>query len=40
MSSSKPALNKTRWGNISKLTHDNYDKCKDNLMLILLAMKA
>jgi hypothetical protein len=40
MTSSKPAFNKTRWGNIPKLTHDNYDEWKDDMILILSAMKA
>jgi hypothetical protein len=40
MTSSDPAFNKTRWGDIPNLTHDNYDEWKDNMILILSAMKA
>ena len=40
MTSSEPTFNKTRWGNIPKLTHDNYDEWKDDMILILSAMKA
>jgi len=40
MTSSEPAFNKTRWGDIPKLTHDNYDEWKDDMILILSAMKA
>jgi len=40
MSSSKSALNKTRWGDIPKLTHDNYNEWKDDMILILSAMGA
>jgi len=40
MTFSEPAFNKTRWGDIPKLTHDNYDEWKDNMILILSAMKA
>jgi len=40
MTSSELAFNNTRWGNIPKLTHDNYDEWKDDMILILSAMKA
>jgi hypothetical protein len=40
MSSSEPAFNKTRWGDIPKLTHGNYDEWKDDMILVLSAMKA
>jgi len=40
MTSSEPAFNKTRWGDIPKLTHDNYDEWKDDMTLILSATKA
>jgi hypothetical protein len=30
----------TRWGDIPKLTHDNYDKWKEDMILILSAMRA
>jgi len=40
MTSSKAAFNKTRWGDIPKLTHTNYDKWKDDMILILPAMRA
>jgi len=39
MTSSEPAFNKTRWGNIPKLTHDNYDEWKDDMIPSLSAMK-
>jgi len=40
MTSSDPAFNKTRWGDIRKLTHNNYDEWKDDMILMLSAMKA
>jgi hypothetical protein len=40
MTSSKPSLNRTRSGDIPKLTHNNYDEWKDDTILILSAMKA
>jgi len=40
MTSSEPTFNNIRWGNIPKLTHDNYDEWKDDMILILSAMKA
>jgi len=41
MPSSKPAaFNKTRWGDIPKLTHANYEEWKDDMILILSAMRA
>jgi len=40
ISSSKPASNTIRCGDIPKLTHANYDKWKDNMILILSAMRA
>jgi len=40
ITSSKPAFNKTRWGDIPKLTHANYDESKDDMILILSAMRA
>jgi hypothetical protein len=39
MSSSEPAFNKSRWGDIPKLTHTNYDEWKDDMILILSAMR-
>jgi len=38
--SSEPDFNKTRWGDIPKLTHANYDEWKDDMILILSAMRA
>jgi len=41
MPSSEPAaFNKTRWGDIPKLTHDHYDEWKDDMILILSSMRA
>ena len=40
MSSSEPAFNKTRWGDIPKLTHTKYNKWRDDTILILSAMRA
>jgi hypothetical protein len=40
MSSSEPAFNKSRWGDIPKLTHTNYDEWKDDMILVLSAMRA
>jgi len=41
MPSSKPAVfNKTTWGNIPQITHTNYDEWKDDIILILSAMRA
>jgi len=40
MSSSKPDLNMTRWGEIPQLTQANYNEWKDDLVLILSAMRA
>jgi len=40
MSSSESAFNKSRWGDIPKLTHTNYDEWRDNMILILSAMRA
>jgi hypothetical protein len=40
MSSSKPTFNKTRWGDISKLTCTNYDELRDDMILILSFMRA
>ena len=40
MTSSEPAFNKSRWGDIPKLTHANYDEWKDDMILILSAMRA
>jgi len=40
MTSSEPAFNKTRWGDIPKLTHDNYDEWKDDIIHILSARRA
>jgi len=37
---SEPAFNKTRWGNIPKLAHDNYDEWKSDMIVILSPMKA
>jgi len=39
MTSSKPASNMTWWGDIPKLTHNNYDEWKDNMILILSAIR-
>jgi len=40
MSSSEPAFNMTRWGDIPKLTHPNHDEWNDNSILIVSAMWA
>jgi hypothetical protein len=40
MTSSKPTFNKSRWGDIPKLTHDNYNEWKDDMILILSPMQA
>jgi len=41
MPSSEPAtFNRTRWGDIPKLTQANYDESKDDMILILSAMTA
>jgi hypothetical protein len=40
MSSSKPTFNKTRWGDIPKLTYTNYNEWRDDMILILSAMEA
>jgi hypothetical protein len=40
MTSSEPAFNKTKCGDILKFTHANYDKWKDDIILILSAMRA
>jgi len=40
MSSSEPAFNKSRWGDIHKLTHANYREWKDDMILILSVMIA
>jgi len=40
INSSEPAFNRTRWGDISKLTHANYHEWKENIILILSAMRA
>jgi len=40
MSSYEPTFNKSRWGDIPKLTHTNYDKWKDDIILVLSAMRA
>jgi len=40
MSSSEPAFNKTRWADIPKVTHTNYNKWKDDVILDLSAMGA
>jgi len=40
MTSSEPAFNKMWRGNIPKLTHANYDEWKDDMILILSAMRA
>jgi uncharacterized membrane protein YgcG len=39
MSSSEPAFNKSRWGDIPKLTLTNYDEWKDDMILVLSAMR-
>ena len=39
-SSSEPIFNKTKWGDIPKLTHANYDEWKDDMILVLSAMRA
>jgi len=39
MSSSEPAFNNTRWGDIPTLTHANYNKWKDNMILISSARR-
>jgi hypothetical protein len=40
MTSSETAFNKTRWGDIPKLTYVNYDEWKDDMILIRSAMRA
>jgi hypothetical protein len=40
MSSSEPTFNKTRRGDIPKLTYNNYDEWRDDLILILSSMRA
>jgi hypothetical protein len=40
MSSSKPTFNKTRWGDIPKLTYTNYNEWRDDMRLIVSAMEA
>jgi hypothetical protein len=40
ITASEPAFNLTRWGNIPKLTHVNYDEWKDGMIFILSAMRA
>jgi len=40
MTSSEPTFNKTKWGDISKLTHTNYDEWRDNMIPVLSAMRA
>ena len=41
MPSSEPAaFNMTRWGDMPKPTHTNYDEWKDDMILILSAMGA
>jgi len=40
MSSSEPAVNKSRWGNIPKLTCTNDDEWKDDMILVLSALRA
>jgi len=37
---SKPAFNMTMYGNIPKLTHDDYKEWNDDIILILVAMRA
>jgi hypothetical protein len=39
ITSSEPAFNKTRWGDIPKLTQGNYDEWKDDMILVLPAMR-
>ncbi|KAF8253310.1 hypothetical protein K440DRAFT_642282 [Wilcoxina mikolae CBS 423.85] len=38
-SSSEPVFNKTKWGDIPKLSHTNYDEWKDDITLILSPMR-
>jgi hypothetical protein len=40
MTSSEPVFNKSRRGDIPKLTHANYNEWKDDMILILSAMRA
>jgi len=40
MSSSEPAFNMSRWGDFPKLTHTNYDEWRDDMILVLSAMRA
>jgi len=40
INSSEPAYNKTKWVDIRNLTHTNYDEWKDDMILILSAMRA
>jgi hypothetical protein len=37
---SEPAFNKTRMCHIPRLTHANYDEWKDDIILVLSAMRA
>jgi hypothetical protein len=39
MTSFKPAFNKTSWSDIAKLIQNNDDERKDNMILILSAMR-
>jgi len=40
MTSSEPASIKTRWGDIPKLTNNNYNEWKDDMILMLSTMRA
>jgi len=40
MTSSEPAFNKTRWGDIPMLTHTNYGEWRDDTILIRSAIRA
>jgi len=40
MSSLEPTIDKTIWGDITKLIHVNYDEWKDDMILTLSSMRA
>jgi hypothetical protein len=40
ITSSELAFNKTRWGDIPKLTHANYNEWEVDMILILAAVRA
>jgi predicted hydrolase (HD superfamily) len=40
MTSSKPTVNRSKWGDILTLTHTNYDEWRDDMIPVLSAMRA